>query len=175
MRIKFMILSLASIFIIAFTNGDTESPANLVSAEVNEKTVADSSLQAEETAQREEGEIFNFEQAGLASYYGPGFHGRLTANGETFDQYAMTAAHKKLPFGTRLKVTNEETGKSIIVRVNDRGPYIHNRIIDLSVKAAEELGIKDAGVAKVKIEGLIEGGQADKFANKNLKLSNEKG
>ncbi len=89
---------------------------------------------------------------GLASWYGPGFHGRKTASGERYDMHDFTAAHKTLPFGTRLRVTNEKTGKSIIVRVNDRGPYIHGRILDLSFAAAKELGY--TGVAKLKIERL---------------------
>ena len=76
---------------------------------------------------------------GKASYYGPGFHGRRCANGEIFDMYKLTCAHKTLPFGTRLKVTNQKNGKSTIVTVTDRGPYAKGRIIDLSKAAAMEL------------------------------------
>lgn len=90
-----------------------------------------------------------FRQRGVASYYGPGFHGKLTANGETFDMYALTCAHLTLPFGTVLRVTNTENNREVIVRVNDRGPYVGGRIIDLSKKAAEELGMLEAGIANV--------------------------
>lgn len=89
---------------------------------------------------------------GHASWYGPGFHGNLTANGETYDQYAMTAAHKTLPFGTRLRVTNTANGRSVEVRINDRGPFVAGRDLDLSRAAAEALGF--AGVATVRIEQL---------------------
>lgn len=83
---------------------------------------------------------------GTASWYGPGFHGRLTANGERFDENTLTAAHKSLPFNTRLKVTNRSNGKSVVVRINDRGPYIGTRSIDLSKAAAECLGGIGKGV-----------------------------
>jgi rare lipoprotein A len=91
---------------------------------------------------------------GYASWYGPGFHGRKTANGERYNQYAMTAAHKSLPFGTKLRVTNLENDKQIVVRVNDRGPYIRGRIIDLSRKGAKQLAMLGKGTAKVRIETL---------------------
>lgn len=87
-----------------------------------------------------------------ASWYGPKFHGRMTANGEIYDQMALTAAHKSLKFGTLLKVTNTKNGRSVIVRINDRGPYIEGRDIDLSKGAAIELGLLKKGVARVKIE-----------------------
>lgn len=87
-----------------------------------------------------------------ASWYGPKFHGRLTANGEIYDQMALTAAHKSLKFGTLLKVTNQKNGRSVIVRINDRGPYIEGRDLDLSKGAAIELGLLKKGVARVKIE-----------------------
>ena len=91
-------------------------------------------------------------QRGIASYYGPGFHGRPTAIGEIFDQHAMTAAHPSLPFGTKVKVTNLENGRSVVLRINDRGPFAKRRIIDVSRHAAEHLGFRDAGVAKVRVE-----------------------
>ena len=91
-------------------------------------------------------------QTGAASWYGPGFHGKRTANGETFNTHALTAAHKTLPFGTQLRVTNERTGKSVVVRINDRGPYAHGRVIDLSKAAAEAVGI--AGVGQVTLAKL---------------------
>ena len=80
-------------------------------------------------------------QRGAASWYGPGFHGRKTANGERFNTHAMTAAHKSLPFGTKVRVVHEKTGRSVVVRINDRGPYAHGRIIDLAQAPARALGI----------------------------------
>lgn len=88
-------------------------------------------------------------QCGGASWYGPGFHGRKTASGARFNQNAMTAAHKTLPLGTVVKVTNQKTGKSIRVTINDRGPFVKGRIIDLSKAAAESLGTRRSGVARV--------------------------
>ena len=87
-----------------------------------------------------------------ASWYGPKFHGKYTANGEVYDQMALTAAHKHLSFGTLLKVTNPKNGKSVIVRINDRGPYIEGRQLDLSKGAAIELGILEKGVARLKVQ-----------------------
>jgi len=92
----------------------------------------------------------DFVQEGVASWYGPGFHGRKTASGEKFDTHDLTAAHKSLPFNTYLRVTNLENGKSTIVRVNDRGPYSRGRIIDLSMAAKQE--IEMGGLAQVRIE-----------------------
>ena len=85
----------------------------------------------------------------MASWYGPGFHGRKTANGERFNQRAMTAAHKKLPFNTWVKVVNRDNDKSVIVRINDRGPFRPGRIIDVSKKAARELDMLGSGTAEV--------------------------
>ena len=89
---------------------------------------------------------------GTASWYGPGFHGKRTASGERFDQNALTAAHRKLPLGSVVKVTNLDNGRSIVVAINDRGPYKKGRVIDLSKGAARKLGIVDDGIAKVRIE-----------------------
>ncbi|MGI9352175.1 MAG: septal ring lytic transglycosylase RlpA family protein [Rhizobiaceae bacterium] len=94
----------------------------------------------------------NYNKTGLASWYGPNFHGRLTANGEIYDQYSLTAAHPTLPLPSYAKVTNLENGASVTVRVNDRGPYAHNRLIDLSSRAAQLLGYTKKGVAEVKVE-----------------------
>ena len=91
---------------------------------------------------------------GEASWYGPKFHGRTTASGEPFDMNRMTAAHRTLPFGTRVRVINEETGRSVVVRVNDRGPFAGSRIIDLSRAAAEKIGLRSQGVGVVKLEVL---------------------
>ena len=88
-------------------------------------------------------------QVGIASWYGPGFHGKTTANGEPYDMYAFTAAHKTLPFGTVVRVVDLDTGRSVVVRINDRGPFVPGRIIDLSYAAAEALGILDRGTARV--------------------------
>lgn len=89
---------------------------------------------------------------GIASYYGTYFHGRPTASGEKYDQYKLTAAHKTLPLGTIVKVTNTQNDKSVILKVNDRGPYIKGRIIDVSTKAAELLGFRNKGTTYVKVE-----------------------
>ncbi|WP_108661692.1 septal ring lytic transglycosylase RlpA family protein [Acuticoccus kandeliae] len=89
---------------------------------------------------------------GTASYYGARFHGRRTANGERFNMNAMTAAHKSLPFGTKVKVTNQKNGRSVVVRINDRGPYVGRRVIDLSKGAASKIGMVDDGLAKVTME-----------------------
>ena len=91
---------------------------------------------------------------GMASWYGPGFHGRTSASGEAFNQYAMTAAHRTLPFGTQVRVTNLNNGRQVVVRINDRGPYSHGRIIDLSAAAAGAIGLRSAGVGPVQVEVL---------------------
>jgi rare lipoprotein A len=95
-----------------------------------------------------------FVEKGIASWYGKKFHGRKTSNGETYDMYAMTAAHKTLPMNVHLKVTNLDNGRSTVVRVNDRGPFVRSRIIDLSYSAANELGVVGPGTANVRIEAL---------------------
>jgi hypothetical protein len=94
-------------------------------------------------------------QIGTASWYGPGFHGRETASGETFNQHALTAAHRTLPLGTEAKVTNLATGQSVQVKINDRGPYVLGRHLDLSRAAATLIGLIQKGVAKVKIEAML--------------------
>ncbi len=96
----------------------------------------------------------NFKQKGIASWYGADFHGKKTANGEIYDMHEISAAHKTLPLDTHVKVDNLENGKSIVVRINDRGPFIRGRIIDLSFAAAKKLGIVENGTAKVKIKAL---------------------
>jgi rare lipoprotein A len=90
-----------------------------------------------------------FRQQGIASWYGPGFHGKLAANGEVYDMHALTAAHKQLPFETMVEVHNRENGRKVRVRITDRGPFVRGRIIDLSRAAAEEIGMLQSGVAKV--------------------------
>jgi peptidoglycan lytic transglycosylase len=98
--------------------------------------------------------IIKYEDKGTmtASWYGPRFHGKLTANGEIYDQMAFTAAHKKLKFGTLLKLTNPRNHKFVIVRINDRGPYINGRQLDLSKGAAISLGMIKPGVINLKVE-----------------------
>lgn len=96
----------------------------------------------------------NFSQTGRASWYGPGFHGKKTSSGERFDMNALTAAHRTLPISSRVRVTNLANGKSVVVRINDRGPYHGNRVMDLSKAAAQELGFIRTGTAQVKIEPL---------------------
>ena len=108
----------------------------------------------------------NYAATGMASWYGPNFHGRLTANGEVYNQYALSAAHPTMPLPSYARVTNLENGSSVIVRVNDRGPYAHGRIIDLSAKAAKLLAYDKKGVAKVKVEYVGKArmdGEDDKF------------
>lgn len=94
----------------------------------------------------------DYDKTGLASWYGPNFHGRLTANGEVYDQYHLSAAHTTFPLPSYARVTNKKNGRSVIVRVNDRGPFSHGRIIDVSSKAAEMLAMKRDGVAAVRVE-----------------------
>ncbi len=92
--------------------------------------------------------------SGMASWYGPGFHGNRSASGERYNQNALTAAHRSLPFGTKVRVTNIQNGRSVIVRINDRGPHIRGRIIDLSAAAARIVGVMQSGVAPVRVEVL---------------------
>lgn len=93
-----------------------------------------------------------FQQVGVASWYGKFHQGNKTANGERFDRFAETAAHRSLPFNTLVRVTTLDTGKSTLVRINDRGPYVRGRIIDISDAAASSLGIREEGVARVRLE-----------------------
>ncbi len=113
------------------------------------------------------------EFSGNASWYGPDFHGKLTSNGETYDMYDMTAAHKTLPMNTIVKVTNKKNGLSTVVRINDRGPFIDTRIIDLSNTAARKISMLGAGTAPVTIEilGFHSIGQKNIPAQKELKNS----
>lgn len=100
-----------------------------------------------------------------ASWYGPGFHGKKTANGEIYDQMSFTAAHKSLKFGTLLKITNPKNNRFVVVRINDRGPYVSGRDLDLSKAAALELGLMKKGVAKLKIEEIKIAGLDDQMVN----------
>lgn len=107
-----------------------------------------------------------FREQGIASWYGPNFHGKTTANGERYDMYGMTAAHKLLPFGTKVKVTNIDNGKSIVVRINDRGPFVADRVIDLTKTGAEQIGMLAKGTAPVLIENV---GSVRGLSDGNLK------
>ncbi|MCC5920911.1 MAG: septal ring lytic transglycosylase RlpA family protein [Cyclobacteriaceae bacterium] len=102
---------------------------------------------------------------GEASFYANKFHGRTTASGEKYDKNKLTAAHRKLPFGTKVKVTNDFNGKSVIVIINDRGPFVRGRIIDLSLRAAKEIDMVDAGIVKVTVEILEENANESHQAN----------
>ena len=113
--------------------------------------------------------VDSFVEEGIASWYGPDFHGKQTANGERYDMHGMTAAHKLLPFGTMVRVTSLENGKSVVVRINDRGPFVDNRIIDLTRSGAQGIDMLGPGTARVRIEtigkvqGLSQGELQGKF------------
>lgn len=102
-------------------------------------------------------------QVGLASWYGPGFHGKVTASGKAFDQHDHTAAHRTLPLGTRVRVTNLANGQSTEVTIIDRGPFAKSRVIDLSAAAAKDLGMTGKGTARVRIEVIEEAGSIEKI------------
>ena len=145
-----VLIILVMILLVGFTLVTSEANNNIEpvnNAEItsvnNDKTVASES-------------IVNYIDKGnmVASWYGPRFHGKLTANGEIYNQYAFTAASKSLRFGTLLKVTNPRNDKSVVVRINDRGPYINGRQLDLSKAAALALGMMKRGVIKVQVEQL---------------------
>ena len=129
---------------------DGEKKASLVQRLVN--AGSEMAQQGLQDAQDAEKTVEGWQQKGVASWYGPGFHGRKTASGERFDTTELTAAHLSLPFGTKLLVRNERNGKEVVVRINDRGPYIKSRIIDLSQAAARALGID--GIGRVVIQRL---------------------
>lgn len=108
-----------------------------------------------------------YKQRGIASWYGTKFHGRRTSSGEPYDMYAMTAAHKTLPIPTYAKVTHLDTGKSIIVKINDRGPFVDGRIIDLSYVAARKLGISAKGTGRVEVQTIVPGTPVTPVAQRN--------
>ncbi len=135
------------IFIILILNGCVSNTKS-----IKPKESINSSYSFKKGKKLTKEEVKNYCCVGIASYYGKRWHGRLTANGERLNINALTAAHKSLPFNTFVKVTDLETGKSVIVRINDRGPYIKGRIIDLTDYAAKKLGILEKGIAKVRVE-----------------------
>ena len=97
-------------------------------------------------------EDYSYSEVGIASWYGPDFHAKRTANGEKYNMHSLTAAHRTLPLPSIVKITNLENGRSLVVRVNDRGPYARNRIVDVSKKVAQLLGFLEKGTAKVRVE-----------------------
>ncbi|HAR45879.1 MAG: hypothetical protein A2072_00015 [Nitrospirae bacterium GWC1_57_7] len=115
-----------------------------------------------------------FHEAGIASWYGTDFHGKKTSNGERYDMHAMTAAHKTLPMNVHVRVRNIQNGKEIIVRINDRGPFVRGRVIDLSYAAAKKLGVDVTGTASVRVEalGYKEAGSAEKYRTANYDAGN---
>jgi len=109
--------------------------------------------------------LFSYQEEGIASWYGGKFQGRKTANGEVFDTNELTAAHKTLPFGTLVMVENLDNGKTVILRINDRGPYVGDRIIDLSRKGAETLNMIESGTARVRITSIDPDTREIRFAD----------
>ena len=151
-------------------SGDAEPKAEAVAEKVEKKAEQSEKVEGKNNLVKDKVDVKTdtkgdpvVEQVGEASWYGKGFHGKKTANGEKFDQNDKTAAHPTLPLGTEATVTNLETGKSVDVKVNDRGPYTKGRDIDLSKEAAEKIGMKKDGAVPVKIEAKVppEGGKKD--------------
>jgi rare lipoprotein A len=134
---------------------------------ITEPTLTEEVAVVEEETLAADRSLVEFLDKGImkASWYGPGFHGHKTANGEVYNQMSFTAAHKSLKFGTLLKVTNLKNGKSVVVRINDRGPYIHGRDLDLSKAAALELGFVRKGVSKIKVEEIRIAGLDNQMMN----------
>ena len=110
--------------------------------------------------------IEQFSQTGKASWYGPGFHGKKTSSGERFDMNTLSAAHRTLPIPSYARVTNLSNGKSVVVRINDRGPFHGNRVMDLSKAAAKELSFIHTGTANVKVEQILPNGKGQKQQNR---------
>ena len=147
----FKIKLLVPVLMILSITGSTLLPTK---SEITNKNISAFENPIEELSSISQDVKVKFDDIGMmkASWYGPRFHGRLTANGEIYDQMGYTAAHKNLPFGTLLKLTNPKINKSVVVRINDRGPYIPGRKIDLSKKIAMELGAFKKGIVQLKVE-----------------------
>ncbi|MEJ2616001.1 MAG: septal ring lytic transglycosylase RlpA family protein [Ignavibacteriaceae bacterium] len=143
-----MLIILGMISLVGFTFVTTDV------SKANEPMNKEKTVTVNEKENTINNSIVNYIDKGVmtASWYGPRFNGKLTANGEIFNQSAFTSAHKKLKFGTLLKLTNLRNNKSIIVRINDRGPYVRGRQLDLSKAAANSLGMIERGVVKLKVE-----------------------
>tara|TARA_B100001142_G_scaffold71623_2_gene72275 strand:- start:2166 stop:2609 length:444 start_codon:yes stop_codon:yes gene_type:complete len=135
-----------SLVIFLFTISCTVSPRYGASTQVNNKKKIKNNKIKSSSVLR-----------GVSSWYGPNFHGKLTANGEVYDMYGVTAAHKTLTLNTVVRVTNLDNGKSLILRINDRGPYVDGRILDCSFGAAKKLGFHEQGTANVEIKIIEEG------------------
>lgn len=132
----------------SYDTADLDAPA------APSSTAKDQSLADAQPISDHGPDVSSFEQAGRASWYGRGFHGRRTASGERYDMHALTAAHRTLPLGSYVRVSVPATRKWVIVKINDRGPFARGRVIDLSYAAARMLGLQHVGTASVKIEGL---------------------
>ena len=150
---RFLTYSLISIFCLACSSSpryrSSSNPSPIVAKKQKDKSQKQDRKNNNKQSKFDKSKkVFR----GISSYYGPQFHGKLTANGEIFDMYGVTAAHKEIPFNTTVRVTNENNGKSLLLRINDRGPYIDNRILDCSFGAAKKLGFVGEGTAPVKIE-----------------------
>jgi rare lipoprotein A len=165
--------SLGVVFLLvsSLLQGGSVLPASQIAVEAQSAeaaTLDDSAVPAKNTRAQGKARQANSRETskkkiirGQASWYGPGFHGKKTASGEIFDQGRLTAAHKTLPLGTKAKVTNLENGHSVEVEINDRGPYVGDRVIDLSRAAANALGFVDSGLTLVRIEPLYRGAGAE--------------
>lgn len=141
---------LFTVFNISFNSATAEASSSSRSIE-SRSTVSPLQIDSDLTLGDRQQTIIANSFGGQASWYGPGFHGNLTANGEVYNQDAMTAAHPSLSFGTKVRVTNLNNGRSVIVRINDRGPYAGGRVIDLSAAAARSLNMINTGVAPVEV------------------------
>ena len=134
----------------------SSNPNTKSSSSKNSKAVTNTSKSSSNSNRRyssqSNSKIRNDVITGISSWYGPNFHGKLTANGEIFDQYGVTAAHKTLPLGTVVRVTNLDNDKSIILRINDRGPYVGDRVLDCSYGAAKRLDFVQQGTTSVRIK-----------------------
>ncbi len=162
------VLTLTTVLMLRFFSGvtgeedKTEQKAEAVAAKVEKKSTQTEKTEGKNDPVKDKVSVKTgkqdgpvLEQIGKASWYGKGFHGKKTASGEIFNQYNLTAAHPTLPMGTEATVTNLETGESVDVIINDRGPYRYGRDIDLSKKAAEKIGMIKDGTAPVRIESKI--------------------
>ncbi len=140
--------------LVAILLGSCTPVPRYVSCATNDAAISTPSQMpaVEVSGQRSSPGRYSFYQQGQASFYGKKFHGRQTANGEIYNMNRLTAAHKELPFNTTVRVTNLSNNKSVTVRINDRGPFVGNRIIDLSVGAAKKIDMVDDGVVTVKLE-----------------------
>ena len=169
MLIRLVILMCA--FVLSICNAEAHRTHTPHKSHLVKKTVKHKTMRKKQKATRASNH-----RDGTASWYGAAHHGRLTASGERFNMNSLTAAHRSLPFGTRLLVTNKDTGKSVTVRVTDRGPYVGGRILDLSRAAASRLGMLKTGTAKISMVVLnaVDIDDVDKPEQQNLIARNFK-